>query len=177
MFSSEIIRCSKHIFMNISFAVLIGLAGQNLLAQTSSEEAQGIVVEYGTATPGIRHELPSNQELGVDINRFIGNPARSHPYLSHDAIIMRSILRHGDPHRPGRAGSHIGIPEGACRGRAAARRPDPAGRAPRPDVPVHRKRAGTFRQRPGILGFAGGNCRPDSAPCPTPFCSTTRTSR
>ena len=105
MFSSKIIRCSKHIFMNISFAVLIGLAGQNLLAQTSSEEAQGIVVEYGTATPGIRHELPSNQELGVDINRFIGNPARSHPYLSHDAIIMRSILRHGDPHVPGEPGA------------------------------------------------------------------------
>src|SRR5437867_4203949 len=109
MLSLKIIRRSKHIFMSISFAVLTGLAGQKLLAQIpglpSGEEAQGIIVQYGTATPGIRHEVPSNQELGVDINRFIGTPARSHPYLSHDAIITRSILTHGDPLGLGESGA------------------------------------------------------------------------
>jgi hypothetical protein len=41
----------------------------------------------------------------VDINHFIGNPARSHPYLSHDAIITRSILTHGDPLSLGQPGA------------------------------------------------------------------------
>jgi len=93
--------------MMISLALLIGLAGQKSLAQApglpSTEE--GVTVQYGTSTPGIRHELPSNKELGVDINRFIGNPARSHPYLSQDGILTRSILTHGDPLGPGEPGA------------------------------------------------------------------------
>jgi hypothetical protein len=90
--------------MKLSFALLICLTVQGLLSQApgspSSEDTPGIIVHYGTSTPGVRHELPSNQGLGVDINRFIGNPVKSHAYLSHDAIVMRSILRHGDPLRP-----------------------------------------------------------------------------
>ena len=116
MFTSKIRRVARPSLRHVWLAVAVGLLSQALPAGygigpyeahalPSSEEVQGITVEYGTATPGIRHELPSNQELGVDINRFIGNPARSHPYLSHDAIIMRSILRHGDPHRPGEPGA------------------------------------------------------------------------
>src|SRR5262249_48865520 len=74
-------------------------------AQTLPSNTQGITVQYGTSQPGVRHELPSNQELGVDINHFIGDPARSHPYLSHDAIITRSILTHGDPLSLGQPGA------------------------------------------------------------------------
>jgi hypothetical protein len=74
-------------------------------AQEVPSNQEGITVQYGTSTPGIRHELPSNQELGVDINHFIGDPARSHPYLSHDAIIARSILTHGDPLSHGEPGA------------------------------------------------------------------------
>jgi hypothetical protein len=66
-------------------------------AQELPTSKQGITVEYGTSTPGVRHELHSNQELGVDINHFIGDPAKSHPYLWDESIITRSILGHGDP--------------------------------------------------------------------------------
>src|SRR5438132_10130245 len=34
-------------------------------AQEVPSNQEGITVQYGTSTPGIRHELPSNQELGV----------------------------------------------------------------------------------------------------------------
>src|SRR6266568_1299057 len=74
-------------------------------AQEVPSNQVGITVQYGTSTPGIRHELPSNQELGVDINHFIGDPARSHPYLSHEAIVTRSILTHGDPLSHGEPGA------------------------------------------------------------------------
>ena len=107
MFSSKTIRCCDPIFMMISLAVLIGLAGQNLPGQAAvlPSNQEGITVQYGTSTPGIRHELPSNQELGVNINHFIGDPARSHPYLSHEAIVTRSILTHGDPLSHGEPGA------------------------------------------------------------------------
>ena len=107
MFSSKTIRCCDPIFMMISLAVLIGLAGQNLLGQAAGlpSNQEGITVQYGTSTPGIRHELPSNQELGVNINHFIGDPARSHPYLSHGDIVTRTILTHGDPLSHGQPGA------------------------------------------------------------------------
>lgn len=86
----------------LSLALLISLTGQNSFAQTEllPTRNEGITVQYGTdtAAPGIRYqELPSNQDLGVDMNHFIGNPASSGPYLSQGGIITRSILTHGDP--------------------------------------------------------------------------------
>jgi mannose-6-phosphate isomerase-like protein (cupin superfamily) len=107
LFSSETRRFGSPIFIAISLAVLIDMAGQNLPAQTSGlpSNPQGITVQYGTSTPGIRHELPSNQELGVDINHFIGDPAKSRPYLSHEAIMTRTILTHGDPLSFGQPGA------------------------------------------------------------------------
>jgi mannose-6-phosphate isomerase-like protein (cupin superfamily) len=95
------------IFVTTLFAALIESTGKELLAQTSGLPAkpEGITVQYGTSTPGIRHELPSNQELGVDINHFIGDAAKSHPYMSHDTIMMRTILTHGDPLSYGPSGA------------------------------------------------------------------------
>jgi len=40
---------------------------------------------------------PSNEQVGVNIDRFIGSPFQSHPEVSHGAIIKRAILTHGDP--------------------------------------------------------------------------------
>ena len=40
---------------------------------------------------------PSNEEVGINIDRFIGSPLQSHPEVSHGAIIKRTILTHGDP--------------------------------------------------------------------------------
>jgi Cupin domain len=100
----------KERWLSLAFALLS--AAVSTVYRIGSYEAQevpsseaGITVQYGTSTPDRRHELPSNQELGVDINRFIGNPAKSHPYLSHDAIVTRSILSHGDPLATGAPGA------------------------------------------------------------------------
>jgi mannose-6-phosphate isomerase-like protein (cupin superfamily) len=51
------------------------------------------------------NEYPPNTVLGVDINRFVGNPFLHHPNISHDAIVVRDILTHGDPYKPGDAGA------------------------------------------------------------------------
>src|SRR5258705_4215399 len=40
---------------------------------------------------------PSNEEVDINIDRFIGSPFQSHPEVSHGAIIKRTILTHGDP--------------------------------------------------------------------------------
>jgi hypothetical protein len=110
MFSLKGSQCCKPIFTMISLAVLIGLMGQNLLAQLGRLPTgnEGITVQYGTdtAAPGIQYqELPSNEELGVDINHYIGDPATSDPYLSLGGIITRSILTHGDPLSLGEPGA------------------------------------------------------------------------
>jgi hypothetical protein len=42
---------------------------------------------------------PSNQQVGIDIDRFIGHPSQS------PVITMRTILRYGDPYKPGDPGA------------------------------------------------------------------------
>jgi mannose-6-phosphate isomerase-like protein (cupin superfamily) len=39
---------------------------------------------------------PSNETSGVDIDRYIGHPLKSTPTRSHETIIKRQILTHGD---------------------------------------------------------------------------------
>lgn len=48
---------------------------------------------------------PSNQQVGIDIDRFIGHPSQSPVRVSRDVIMMRTILRYGDPYKPGEAGA------------------------------------------------------------------------
>ena len=62
--------------------------------------------------PEIKAELakspkppPSNEKAGIDIDRFVGNPFQSQPRVIHGAILVRSILRHGDPYKPGELGA------------------------------------------------------------------------
>lgn len=50
-------------------------------------------------------EQPSNEDAGIDIDRFIGNPLTSPVYVFNDVIFKRSILRHGDSYRPGDPGA------------------------------------------------------------------------
>jgi cupin domain len=40
---------------------------------------------------------PSNEVVGINIDRFIGSPFQSHPEITHGAMIKRTILTHGDP--------------------------------------------------------------------------------
>src|SRR5215467_6064733 len=98
MFPSNTRQISKAILVGIPLVALVELTAQILRAQQASgvpSNQDGITVQYGTSTSGVRHELPSNQELGIDINHFIGDPSKSHPYLSHDTIMTRTILTHG----------------------------------------------------------------------------------
>src|SRR5262245_4654392 len=59
--------------------------------------SQGLVAQI--------RELPSNEESGVDIDRFIGYPSLSHPKITHDALVTRAILTRGNPYQPGEAGA------------------------------------------------------------------------
>jgi mannose-6-phosphate isomerase-like protein (cupin superfamily) len=47
----------------------------------------------------------SNEQAGVDIDRFIGDPATSPVHLSHGTLLTHSILRAGDPYNPGSHGA------------------------------------------------------------------------
>ncbi len=48
---------------------------------------------------------PSNRVVGIDIDRFVGDPLLSPVHVVEDAIFERSILRHGDPYHPGDRGA------------------------------------------------------------------------
>jgi hypothetical protein len=48
---------------------------------------------------------PSNQVVGINIDRFIANPLLSPVRVTHDVIFERSILRRGDSYHPGDPGA------------------------------------------------------------------------
>jgi hypothetical protein len=47
----------------------------------------------------------SNQTVGIDIDRFVGNPLLSPVHVTHGVIFQRSILRKGNPYQPGDPGA------------------------------------------------------------------------
>jgi mannose-6-phosphate isomerase-like protein (cupin superfamily) len=47
----------------------------------------------------------SNEVTGVDIDRFIGYPENAPVHLSHGTLLTHSILRAGDPYKPGLQGA------------------------------------------------------------------------
>lgn len=47
----------------------------------------------------------SNEQAGVDIDRFIGYPVAKTAHLSHGTLLTHSILRAGDPYKPGPQGA------------------------------------------------------------------------
>lgn len=47
----------------------------------------------------------SNEQNGVDIDRFIGNPVNTPVHLSHGTLLTHAILRAGDPYTPGAQGA------------------------------------------------------------------------
>jgi mannose-6-phosphate isomerase-like protein (cupin superfamily) len=63
-------------------------------------------------SPEIRAELerspkppPANDEVGVSINRFVGNPFQSPVRVVDEVIFKRVILKAGDPYKPGEPGA------------------------------------------------------------------------
>src|SRR3954449_8952430 len=47
----------------------------------------------------------SNEQIGVNIDRFIGNPVNAPAHLSHGGLITHSILTAGNPYEPGAPGA------------------------------------------------------------------------
>ena len=56
----------------------------------------------GAAGPA---NVRSNEQAGVDIDRFIGYPVNSPVHLSHGTLLTHSILKAGDPYQPGPSGA------------------------------------------------------------------------
>jgi mannose-6-phosphate isomerase-like protein (cupin superfamily) len=59
------------------------------------------------AGPGgpVQSNARSNEQSNVDIDRFIGDPMNSPVHLSHGTLLTHSILRAGDPYKPGSHGA------------------------------------------------------------------------
>ena len=49
--------------------------------------------------------IPSNEEVGIDIDDFIGQPLSSSERVSHKGLLIRTILTEGDPRSPSRPGA------------------------------------------------------------------------
>jgi mannose-6-phosphate isomerase-like protein (cupin superfamily) len=45
----------------------------------------------------------SNEQAGVDIDRFIGSPVNQPVHLSHGTLLTHTILKNGNPYQPGPA--------------------------------------------------------------------------
>jgi hypothetical protein len=70
------------------------------------------VALWGQTPPEVAAEFakspappPSNQVVGIDIDRYIGSPAQHPVRTSHGVILLRSILTSGDPYGPGAPGA------------------------------------------------------------------------
>jgi hypothetical protein len=57
------------------------------------------------ANDGVPREIPSNQETGIDIDRFIGDPYKAVTRVTNGGLNARSMLRNGDPYNPGANGA------------------------------------------------------------------------
>lgn len=80
--------------------------GQQTIATAAQQPAPsppGFGLPGGPAGTPIR-ELPTNQESGVDIDRFIGFPTNAFSKI-FNGLMTRSMLRAGDPYSPGPIGA------------------------------------------------------------------------
>jgi mannose-6-phosphate isomerase-like protein (cupin superfamily) len=92
-------RVAKEIAMlrNLFLAVLV------LTSWLSAQQPQTSAVAAPPAQAP--REIPSNDRSGVVIDRFIGDANRSISRISHEVMLTRSMLRAGDPYKPGEPGA------------------------------------------------------------------------
>src|SRR5438105_964644 len=92
---------------NLSFCVAtlvgaaLGIAAPIGLAQISKDLPPEVAAELAKSP----NPPPSNQIVGIKIDRFIGNPIWSPVQVTHGVIFKRSILRQGDPYHAGDPGA------------------------------------------------------------------------
>src|SRR5215471_7793979 len=57
------------------------------------------------APPAARSNERSNEQAGVDVDRFMGYPSNKTVHISHAGLLTHSILRAGNPYEPGPQGA------------------------------------------------------------------------
>ena len=57
------------------------------------------------ASDGVPREIPANHVTGIDIDRFIGDPYKAFTRVTNGGLNARTMLRHGDPYKPGANGA------------------------------------------------------------------------
>jgi mannose-6-phosphate isomerase-like protein (cupin superfamily) len=88
----------KTLMLSLLVATALGGAVQAQTPPAASTPAPAVA-------PAQIREPPSNLQMGLDADRFIGDPARSVTRISRDAIMTRKILTAGDPSQPGPDGA------------------------------------------------------------------------
>jgi len=66
--------------------------------------APAVAQQAAPETPPVPREPPSNEKVGISIDRFIGNANEAPAHVTHDVMFSRTILSAGDPHQPGDPG-------------------------------------------------------------------------
>jgi mannose-6-phosphate isomerase-like protein (cupin superfamily) len=85
--------------------LLIGLIAAGAVAGPVAQAQAPAPAGAAPTAPAQIREPPSNLQLGLNADRFIGDPARSVTRISRDAIMTRAILTAGDPSQPGPDGA------------------------------------------------------------------------
>lgn len=85
-----------------AIAAAILCAAQGLFLTGAAAQQAGAAAPAAAVVP---REHPSNQESGVDIDRFIGDPYKAVTRVTNGGLSARSMLRHGDPYNPGAMGA------------------------------------------------------------------------
>jgi uncharacterized cupin superfamily protein len=83
-----------------STVAAVALALMQLLAS-----APGHAQQAAPPNDGVPRETPSNQVTGVDIDRFIGDPYKAVTRVTNGGLNARTMLRQGDPYKPGAMGA------------------------------------------------------------------------
>jgi hypothetical protein len=76
-----------------------------LLLGLMMSAGSALAQDQGRSAPPRPTEPPSNDRVGISIDRFVGDANTASSRVSHDVMFTRSILRQGDPLQPGDRGS------------------------------------------------------------------------
>ena len=92
----------KRIYLAAMLALPLGLAQPATAAQQPGAPPRPNNIPL--SNDGAPRELPTNQESGVDIDRFMGYPHNAFSKI-FNGLMTRSMLRAGDPYSPGSSGA------------------------------------------------------------------------
>ena len=118
----------------------------------------------GQSPPPRPVEPPSNDRVGVSIDRYVGDANRAPSRVSHDVMFTRSILRFGDPLQPGQPAEVLRYNKEVVLATLPARNATPLSRLPEQLVFIIQSGEGTIDDgervwdlRPGIAVLVAPN--------------------